>query len=202
MRELKEDTFSRNKDEDAYDHIDRVLCIVGLFNIPGVTKDIVMLRVFPFTLTGAAKRWGPILEMRPVEALIAIQTMADHSQKWHDGSTNRNIGSSSNKDGLPTLVNKLDNLRRDMKKLKESVYAIQVGCQISEGPHLDKDCPLNEEAKQVEEVRYGEFGRTTPFNGSNGGKFHVGPPRYYTKIDNRSPYDEWRQSLEELLAKH
>ncbi|GKF46965.1 hypothetical protein Tco_0136767, partial [Tanacetum coccineum] len=69
-------------------------------------------------------------------------------------------------------------------------------------PHLDKDCPHNEEVKQVEGVRYGEFGRTTPFNGNNGGKFHVGPPGYYTKIDNRPPYGEKRQSLEELLAKH
>ncbi|GJW98645.1 zinc knuckle CX2CX4HX4C containing protein [Tanacetum coccineum] len=140
--------------------------------------------------------------IRPAEALTTIQTMADHSQKWHDDTTSRNIGSSSSKDGLAALVNKLDNLGRDMKKLKESVHAIQVGCQIYEGPHLNKDCPLNEEVKQVEEVRYGEFGRTAPFNGSNGGKFHVGPSGYYTKIDNRPPYGEKRQSLEELLARN
>ncbi|GJX64466.1 hypothetical protein Tco_0298809 [Tanacetum coccineum] len=126
---------------------------------------------------------GPIPGMRPAKALTAIQTMADHSQKWHDGSTSRNIGSSSNKDGLVALVNKLDNLGRDMKKLKESVHAIQ-------------------EVKQVEEVRYGEFRRKTAFNGSNGGKFRVGPPGYYTKIDNCPPYAKKRQSLEELLAKH
>ncbi|GJY55154.1 hypothetical protein Tco_0446818 [Tanacetum coccineum] len=118
------------------------------------------------------------------------------------GTTSRSIRSSSSNDGLATLVNKLDNLGRDLKKLKESVYAIQVGCQICEGPHLDKDCPLNEEVKQVEKVRYGEFGRTTPFNGNNGGKFRVGPPGYYTKTDNRPLYGEKRQRLEELLAKH
>ncbi|GJU25919.1 hypothetical protein Tco_1164540 [Tanacetum coccineum] len=94
-------------------------------------------------------RSGP----RPTEALTSIQSMADHSQKWHDGITSRNIRSSSSKDGIAALVNKLDNLGRDMKKLKESVHAIQVGCQICEGPHLDKDCPLNKEAKQVEEPR-------------------------------------------------
>ncbi|GJS38681.1 hypothetical protein Tco_0563724 [Tanacetum coccineum] len=99
----------------------------------------------------------PILEVTPAEALIAIQTMADHSQKWHDGTTSRNIRSSSSNDGVAALVNKLDNLGRDMKKLKESVHAIQ---------------------------------------------FRVGPPGYYTKIDNRPPYAERRQSLEELLAKH
>ncbi|GKA94831.1 hypothetical protein Tco_0816869 [Tanacetum coccineum] len=128
--------------------------------------------------------------------------MADHSQKWYDRTTSRNIESSSSKDGLAALVNKLDNLGRDMKKIKESVHAIQVGCQIYEGPHLDKDCPLNEEVKQVEEVRYGEFGRTMPFNENNRGKFYVGPPGYYTKTDNCPPYGEKRQSLEELLAKH
>ncbi|GKB42494.1 hypothetical protein Tco_0887436 [Tanacetum coccineum] len=57
MRELREDTFFGNKNEDAYDHIDRVLSIIGLFNILGVSKDAVMLRVFPFTIIGAAKRW-------------------------------------------------------------------------------------------------------------------------------------------------
>ncbi|GKB33856.1 reverse transcriptase domain-containing protein [Tanacetum coccineum] len=93
-----------------------------------------------------------------------------HSQKWHDETTSINIESNSSNDGLAALVNKLENLGRDMKKLKESVHAIQVGCQICEGPHLDKDCPLSEEVKQFEEVRYGEFGRTTPFNGNNGGK--------------------------------
>ncbi|GJW74877.1 hypothetical protein Tco_0134247 [Tanacetum coccineum] len=254
MRELREDTFFGNKNEDAHDHIDRVLSIVGLFNIPGVSKDAVMLRVFPFTLTGAAKRWvdrlapgtintwdllkkafiqrycppsktakqledihnftqegdeslyqaweryndllykcpthdinshqkvnifykglstmnrqlldsqGPIPGMTPAQALTAIQNMADHSKKWHDRTTSRNIGSSSSNDGLVALVNKLDNLGRDTKKLKKSVHAIQVGCQICEGPNLDKDFPLNEEVKQIEEVRYGEFGRTTPFN--------------------------------------
>ncbi|GKC63473.1 hypothetical protein Tco_1096071, partial [Tanacetum coccineum] len=140
--------------------------------------------------------------MRPAQALTAIQTMADHSQKWHDGTKSRNFKSGSSKDELAALVNKLDNLGRDIKKLKESVHTIQIGCQICEGPYLDKDCPLNEEVKQVEVVRYGEFRQTTPFNGSNGGKFCVGPPGYYTKIDNRPPYGEKRQSLEELLAKH
>ncbi|GJU57041.1 hypothetical protein Tco_1234807 [Tanacetum coccineum] len=68
---------------------------------------------------------GLIPRMRPAQALTEIQTMADHSLKWHDGTTSRNIKSSSSKDGLAALVNKLDNLGRDMKNLKESVHAIQ-----------------------------------------------------------------------------
>ncbi|GJT93742.1 hypothetical protein Tco_1082587 [Tanacetum coccineum] len=41
-------------------------------------------------------------------------------------------------------------------------------------PHLDKECPLNEEVKQVDEVKYGEFGLPSPFIRSNGAKFRVG----------------------------
>ncbi|GJZ51698.1 uncharacterized mitochondrial protein-like protein [Tanacetum coccineum] len=66
MRELREHNLSRNKNEDAHNHIDRVLSIVGLFNILGVSKDVVMLRVFPFTLTGSAKRWVDRLTPRTI----------------------------------------------------------------------------------------------------------------------------------------
>ncbi|GJR93067.1 hypothetical protein Tco_0265241 [Tanacetum coccineum] len=104
---------------------------------------------------------GPIPRMRPAEALTEIQTMADHSQKWHDGTTSRNIGSSSSKDGL-------------------------VGCQICEGPHLDKDCPLNEEVKQVEDVRYGEFGpnsaETSGLNKLHGVSFISDPKSDATEV--------------------
>ncbi|GKF15729.1 hypothetical protein Tco_0057191 [Tanacetum coccineum] len=46
--------------------------------------------------------------MTPTQALTAIHTMADHSQKWHDRTTSRNIGSSSSNDRLAALVNKSD----------------------------------------------------------------------------------------------
>nr|GEU53936.1 hypothetical protein [Tanacetum cinerariifolium] len=236
MQELREDTFSENKNEDAHDHVDRVLNIVSLFNIPKVSQDEVLLRVFPFTLIRESKRWvdrltlgaintwdllkkafiqrycppsktakqledihnfkresdellyqawehyndllykclthdinshqkvnifykglstmnsqllnsqGPIPRMTPTQALTAIQTITDHSQKWHDGTSSRNVSINSNTDGLAAIVR----------------------------PYLDKECPLNEEVKQVEEVNYGEFGRPSLFNGSNGAKFRVG----------------------------
>ncbi|GJZ09317.1 zinc knuckle CX2CX4HX4C containing protein [Tanacetum coccineum] len=45
------------KDENAYEHVEKVLEITNLFNILGISKDAIMLQVFPFTLTSAAKRW-------------------------------------------------------------------------------------------------------------------------------------------------
>ncbi|GKF12497.1 hypothetical protein Tco_0050423, partial [Tanacetum coccineum] len=231
MRELRENTFSGNKNDDAREHVERILDIVNLFNIPGFTHDAVMLRVFLITLTGAAKRWvdrlppknnqhmglaqegvhskgldtmarqlldsqGPIPNKTPAQALVAIQTMADHSQKRHDGSTSKKVSNSSS-DRTAATANKLDSLGRDMEKLKENVHAIQVGCETCRGAHLDKECPHREEVKSVEEVKYGEFGRSFLNNNGNGARYRVGLPRYYTRIDNRPPFDEKKLSLEE-----
>ncbi|GJR95041.1 hypothetical protein Tco_0267215 [Tanacetum coccineum] len=140
----------------------RILNIVSLFNIPGVTHDEVMLRVslsqslelrrdgwkdyhqeqstpgiFSSRLsfkdivnhlkrqnslrksTTSSKK-GPIPNKTLGEALEAIQNMADHSQKWHDGSNSRKVSSGSS-DGIAVISNKLNSLGRDMKKLKENV---------------------------------------------------------------------------------
>ncbi|GJR30925.1 reverse transcriptase domain-containing protein [Tanacetum coccineum] len=40
------------------------------------------------------------------------------------------------------------------------------------------------------------------WNEINGAKYRVRPPRYYTRIDNRLPFEEKRPSLEELMNKH
>ncbi|GJX02589.1 hypothetical protein Tco_0186502 [Tanacetum coccineum] len=62
--------------------------------------------------------------MTATKALIAIQEMADHSQKWHDKGSIRSLGGSSS-DRISVIINKLSDIGRDMRKLKESVHAIQ-----------------------------------------------------------------------------
>ncbi|GJY60083.1 mutator type transposase [Tanacetum coccineum] len=110
----------------------------------GTNQDAIQLRVFSFTLTGSAKRWVDRLTPRAVNTWGPPYKSL--YQKWHDVTSSRNISNSNNTDGLAAIVR----------------------------PHLDKECPLNEEVKQVEEVKYDEFGRPAPFNGSNGAKFRVG----------------------------
>nr|GEU82228.1 hypothetical protein [Tanacetum cinerariifolium] len=56
MQELRDNTFSRNRDDDSHE-VKMVLDIISLFSIPRVSHDTIMLRVFPITLTGAANRW-------------------------------------------------------------------------------------------------------------------------------------------------
>ncbi|GJS93118.1 hypothetical protein Tco_0800086 [Tanacetum coccineum] len=57
LKELRENTFSGSDNEDANEHIEKVLEIVDLFYIPNITVDQLILRVFPIYLTGATSRW-------------------------------------------------------------------------------------------------------------------------------------------------
>ncbi|GJX36421.1 hypothetical protein Tco_0247978 [Tanacetum coccineum] len=57
LKELHDNTFSGSENEDANEHIERLLEIVDLFTTPDVTQDQLMLRVFPISLTGVASRW-------------------------------------------------------------------------------------------------------------------------------------------------
>ncbi|GJQ98371.1 hypothetical protein Tco_0009510 [Tanacetum coccineum] len=56
LKELQENTFSGSDNEDANEHIEKVLEIVDLFHVPNITVDQLMLRVFLISLTGAASR--------------------------------------------------------------------------------------------------------------------------------------------------
>ncbi|GJX24325.1 hypothetical protein Tco_0228770 [Tanacetum coccineum] len=170
MSELRENTFFGNKNDDAHEHMERVLEIVSLFSIPGVSQDALMLRVFLITLTGDAKRWtdmipsgsintwdfsrkpsskGTTLLPRPPTSLRRFINSSKramrHCTKLGKGSSNIRT-SNGNSDGIDATTSKLDSLGRDMKKLKENMHAIQVGCGLCGGMHLDKECLLNEEA--------------------------------------------------------
>ncbi|GJS28462.1 hypothetical protein Tco_0489082 [Tanacetum coccineum] len=62
--------------------------------------------------------------------------------------------STKTSDGLVSIQAQLNNLRREIKKVNEKVYAAQVRCEQCKGPHYTKDCPLKEEGKTLEEAYY------------------------------------------------
>ncbi|GJW71280.1 7-deoxyloganetin glucosyltransferase-like protein, partial [Tanacetum coccineum] len=165
MGELSEDTFSRNKNNDAHKHVERILDIVNLFKIPRLTHDRVMLRVFPITLTRAAKRW------------TAKQLEEIHNFKQKGDETLNQAWQRYNDLLYKCLTYDLnshqkDSPGRDMKNLKKNVHAIQVGCKTCGGSHLDKECPLHKEVKSIKEVKYGEFGRSFLNNIGNMARYH------------------------------
>nr|GEX26298.1 hypothetical protein [Tanacetum cinerariifolium] len=153
LKELRTNTFSGSDHKDVNEYIEKVLEIVDLFHIPNITINQVMLRAFPMYLTGATSRTIPSKTV--VDTKIAIQEMAEYSQKWHNGTSK--LRSTKTSDELEAIQAQLNNLEREIKKVNKKVYAAQVGCEQCKGPHNTKDFPLNEEEKTLEEAYYLQF---------------------------------------------
>ncbi|GJR06652.1 mitochondrial proton/calcium exchanger protein-like protein isoform X1 [Tanacetum coccineum] len=69
---------------------------------------------------------GAIPSKTVVDAKVAIQEMAQYSQKWYN-ETSRTRGIETF-DRLVVIQAQLNNLGREIKKVNEKVYAAQVGC--------------------------------------------------------------------------
>ncbi|GKD66884.1 hypothetical protein Tco_1308992, partial [Tanacetum coccineum] len=111
LKELCTNAFSSSDHKDANEHIEKVLEIVDLFHIPNITID-----------------------------QVAIQEMAEYSQKWHNGTSRSR--STETSVGWAAIQAQLNNLEREIKKVNEKVYGAQVGCEQCKGPHYTKDYPL------------------------------------------------------------
>ncbi|GJV56877.1 ribonuclease H-like domain, reverse transcriptase, RNA-dependent DNA polymerase [Tanacetum coccineum] len=139
---------------------------------------------------------GAMPSMKAADAKKAIQDMADHSQKWHIGTSTR-TRSTDTCDGLATIQAQLNDLGREIKKVNEKVYATQVGCESCGGPHYTKDCPLKEDGKTLEEAYYTQFGVPFP----QGGRYRAAALGFYQRDNGNPSYQERRQTIEESLSK-
>ncbi|GKC52774.1 hypothetical protein Tco_1075519 [Tanacetum coccineum] len=139
---------------------------------------------------------GAIPTKTAADAKIAIQEMAEYSQKWHNGTSSK-ARSTETSDGLAAIQAQLNNLGREIKKVNEKVYAAQVGCELCKGPHYTKDCPLKEEGNTLEEAYYTQFG--APYQPA--GQYRAAGPGFYQRNNRNSSYPDRRQTLEESLTK-
>ncbi|GKF42995.1 hypothetical protein Tco_0126337, partial [Tanacetum coccineum] len=77
---------------------------------------------------------GAIPTKTIADAKVAIQKMAEYSQKWHNGTSSK-AKSTETSNRLAAIQAQLNNLGREIKKVNEKVYAAQVGCELCKGPH-------------------------------------------------------------------
>ncbi|GJZ77297.1 hypothetical protein Tco_0641969 [Tanacetum coccineum] len=134
LKELRDNTFNGSDHEGANEHIEKVLEIVDLFHIPNITQD----QGFEVPTRQILDSKGAIPTMTAVDAKVAIQEMAEHSQKWHDGMSTR-TRSTETSDGPAAIQDQLNNLGREIKKVNKKVYVVQVGCAfINQRGHRSK----------------------------------------------------------------
>ncbi|GJU55425.1 hypothetical protein Tco_1229139 [Tanacetum coccineum] len=138
---------------------------------------------------------GAIPTKTAADAKVAIQEMAEYSQKWHNGTSRTR--STKTSDGLAAIQAQLNNLGREIKKVNEKVYAAQVGCEQCKGPHYTKDCLLKEEGKTLKEAYYYAVG--APFQ--QGGQYRAVALGFYQGNNANPSYQERRQLMEESMRK-
>ncbi|GJR08941.1 uncharacterized mitochondrial protein-like protein [Tanacetum coccineum] len=189
-KKLCDNAFSGSENEDANEHIKRILEIVDLFTTPDVTQDQLILRVFPVSFTGAASRWlrnkpagsittWEILKGKILSKYCPPSRTAKRMEEIRASTKNKRNNTS---DGLGAIQDELNNLRREIKKVNERVYVAQVACELCNGPHYSKDCSLKEEGKTFEEAYYTQFGVPFP----NVGRYRAAALGFYQR-DNGNP---------------
>ncbi|GJU41285.1 ribonuclease H-like domain-containing protein [Tanacetum coccineum] len=137
---------------------------------------------------------GAIPSKTTADAKVAIQEMAEYSQKWYNGTSR--IKSTKTSDGLAAIQAQLNNLIREIKKVNEKVYVAQVGCEQCKGHHYTKYCLLKEERKTLKESYYTQFGAPL-----QGGGYRATAPGFYQRNNVNPSYQERNQSMEDTLRK-
>ncbi|GKA16169.1 retrovirus-related pol polyprotein from transposon TNT 1-94 [Tanacetum coccineum] len=74
---------------------------------------------------------GAIPSKTAADAKVAIQEMAEYSQKWHNGTSRAT--STETSDGLAVIQAQLNNLGREIKNVNEKIYAAQFGAPFQGG---------------------------------------------------------------------
>nr|GEW31600.1 hypothetical protein [Tanacetum cinerariifolium] len=177
MRQLREDTFLRNKNDDAHKHVERILDIrwverlaPGTINTWDLLKKAFIQRYCPQSKT--AKQLEKIHNVKKE----SDETLYQAWEKYND------------------LLYKFPtydlNIYHKQSKLWLATYRNGMTGQIVG------------RCKDVKEVKYGKFRRSFPNNSMNSARYHVGLPGYYTRVDNRLPFGERKLNLEEVMNKH
>ncbi|GJV92241.1 hypothetical protein Tco_1540054 [Tanacetum coccineum] len=112
LKELRDNTFNGSEHKDANEHIEKeVILFYNGLDVP--TRQILDLK-------------GVIPSKTTVDAKVAIQEMAEYSQKWHNGTSSR-TKSTETYDGHAAIQAQLNSLKQEIKKeegktLEEAYY--------------------------------------------------------------------------------
>lgn len=127
---------------------------------------------------------GPLTKKAPPPIKELIEEFSKHSREYHNPRNELSRGVvNSVKDSMAAMMAKLDSLDRRMTKIDQSIHAIRVGCANCKGPHLTKDCDLDENENRKAQVCY-----------SSGDRYD---DNWRKPKKDWLPYDEYKKAKEE-----
>ncbi|GKD31531.1 hypothetical protein Tco_1242309 [Tanacetum coccineum] len=106
LKELHTNTFSGSDHEDANEHIEKE--VILLYNGLGILTRHILDSI------------GARPSKTAADEKVAIQEMAEYSQKWYNGTSRSR--STETSDVLAVIQAQLNNLGREIKKENEKVY--------------------------------------------------------------------------------
>ncbi|GKA33570.1 zf-CCHC domain-containing protein, partial [Tanacetum coccineum] len=200
LKELRENTFSGSDNEDANEHIDKVLEIVDLFHVPNITVDQLMLRVFPISLTRAASHW---LRNKPSGS---IKTWEDLKTKF----LNKYCPPSRTVKKMEEINNFQQEGVVPTKTAADAKAAIQEMAEYSQkwhnGTSRGKSTETSDGLAAIQ-AQLNNLGREIKKVNENfyatqvGWGYRATAPGYYQRNNANPSYQERRQSMEDTLRK-
>ncbi|GJU47965.1 hypothetical protein Tco_1217520 [Tanacetum coccineum] len=123
--EIMTETMDKNRNERLFRHWERfkeLLMKCPQHYLTDMQEVILFYNGLDVPTRQILDSKGAIPTKTVVDAKIAIQEMTEYSQKWHDGTSSK-ARSTKTSDGLASMQAQLNNLRREIKKVNEKVYA-------------------------------------------------------------------------------
>ncbi|XP_023762711.1 uncharacterized protein LOC111911152 [Lactuca sativa] len=88
---------------------------------------------------------GPLTKKNPNKARELIEEFSKHSREYHNPGRDGIKGSGGARTKkMVVVMAMLNTMDRRLTQMDQSIHAIRVGCERFTGPHLTKDCHLDE----------------------------------------------------------
>ncbi|GJS02706.1 putative reverse transcriptase domain-containing protein [Tanacetum coccineum] len=125
--------------------------------------------------------------------IVDLFHIPEVTQDQHNGTSSK-ARNTETSDGLAAIQTQLNNLRKEIKKVNEKVYAAQVGYKLCKGTYYTKDCPLKEEWNTLEEAYYTQFGAPC----QPAGQYKEAGPGFYQRNNGNSSHEENSNIIKEI----
>ncbi|KAL7597747.1 uncharacterized protein LOC128134133 [Lactuca sativa] len=156
---------------------------------------------------------GPFTKKAPPVIKQLIEEFSKHSREYHNPMNDVTRGSAyAASEDLSVVMAMLKTMDRRMDKMDQTIHAIRVGCENYNGPHLTRDCDLDENGNKKVQVCYSsgdrydedwhkpkkEWHPYDEYMKAKEEKYKQKGRGFYQKED---PAQEIKPSLEEMLTK-